>query len=81
MENEKARVKHINRQASYHCMLLLDTKLEVGKKKSIFYFDKRWIDKPGIEETIRKTWEVECIGSLMFKVDCKIKRCRLALLE
>lgn len=30
LENDKARVRHIERQASDHCMLLLDTNL-VGK--------------------------------------------------
>lgn len=81
VDNEKAVVKHIERYSSYHSMLLLDTKPDMEKKKKRFYFDKRWVDKPGIEEVIRKAWEPEGIGSPMFKVGQKIKQCRMALIE
>lgn len=46
-----------------------------------FYFDKRWIEKPGVEKVVRQAWEVETIGSPMFQVATRIKCCRLALLE
>lgn len=72
--HEKRVVKHMERQASDHCILVVDTNPEKVRTKRRFYFDKRWIDKPGVEEIIKKTWELECIGSPMFKVACKIKR-------
>lgn len=81
VEDKKVVVQHIDRQASDHCMLILDTKPKLRKKKRRFYFDKKWIGKPGIEDIIKKSWDRECIRSLMFKVACKIKRCRMDLLE
>lgn len=41
VNNEKASVQHIDRESSDHCMLILDTKPEVLRKKKIFCFDKR----------------------------------------
>lgn len=81
LENGKARVQHIDRQASDHCMILLDTSPERGKKKGRFCFDKRWLTKPGLEEVIRATWEQESFGSPMHIVACKIKQCKLAIME
>lgn len=81
LENGKARVQHIDKQASDHCMLLLDTCPAKGKKKSRFYFDKRWLTKPGLEEVIRDAWEHEAFGSPMHIVAHKIKQCRLKIME
>lgn len=81
MDHETASVQHIDRESSDHCMLILDTKPEVLRKKRRFCFDKRWIGKPGVEETVRNSWENECIGSPIHQVACKIKNCPLALLE
>lgn len=68
-------VQHVARPASNHCMLILDTKLELRKQKRRFYFDKkRWEEKLGVEEMARKAWEAESIGSLMFEVASNIKR-------
>lgn len=77
VENEKAIVQHVARPTSDHCILILDTKPELRKQKRRFYFDKRWGEKPGVEEMVRKAWEAESIGSPMFKVASKIKRCRM----
>lgn len=81
LDNDKIVVKHIEKQASDHCLLLLDTKLDEGRKKRRFYFDQRWLLKNGIEEVIREAWKPNCIGSPMFKVAYKIKRCRLTTLR
>lgn len=81
MDNEKFIVQHIDKQFSDHCMLLLDIKPELAKKKKRFYFDKRWVGKPGVEDVIRLVWESECFNSPMFKVATKIKRCRMELLK
>lgn len=62
LANGKAIVKHVDRYASDHCMLLLDTKPEMRKKKKRFYFDRRWVNKYGIEDTIQTAWEMDCIG-------------------
>lgn len=39
------------------------------------------MQKPGIEEVVRKTWEIDCEGSVMFKVAVKIKNCRVELFK
>lgn len=57
MDQTNAVVKHIKKQSSDHSMLILDTLQEKKKKRRRFYFDKRWLNKPGIEEVIRKAWE------------------------
>lgn len=62
-------------------MLIFDIKPNLRKKKRRFYFDKRWISKPRIEDIMKKAWDRECIGSPMFKVACKIKRYRMDLLK
>lgn len=80
-ENENAIVHHVERQSSDHCMLVVDTDPAQERKKRRFYFDKRWLNKPGIEEVIRKAWGVDCIGSSMFQVAQKIKRCRMDLIQ
>lgn len=67
LEYEKAVAKHIDRQAS-------DTKPELGRKKRRFCFDRRWIDKPGIEDTITNACGPECIEWPMFGVTSKVKK-------
>lgn len=81
LEHDQAKVKHIMKQASDHCLLLLDTKPTATRKKGRFHFDKRWLAKPGLEDTIQQAWEADCFGSPMHQVVCKIKQCRLAILE
>lgn len=75
MKNDRAVVKHIENYSFDHSMVLLDTKPDLQKQKKRFYFNKRWIGKPGVEKVIRDAWESKCIGSPMFKVASKIKRC------
>lgn len=74
-------VKHVENQSSDHCMLVLDTKPTLNKKKRRFFFDKTWTEKPEVEEVVRATWEPDCIGSPMFKVAYKIKKYRLELIK
>lgn len=74
-------MKHIEKQSSDHCMLVLDTIQNEGRKRRRFSFDKRWISKPGVEDIIRNAWTPDCFGSPIHQVASKIKRCRLALLN
>lgn len=39
------------------------------------------MQKSGVEDLVRKVWETDCEGSLMYKVATKIKRCRVELLK
>lgn len=75
MSNGKAVVNHLLKPASDHCLLELDTNPDEGWKKKRFCFDKRWIGKSGVEDIIKHAWEQECVGSPMFQVASKIKRC------
>lgn len=52
-EHVNAVVRHIEKQASDHYLLVLDTKPEQKRKQARFYFDKRWVKKPSIEDIIR----------------------------
>lgn len=60
MDHTNAVVKHIQKQSSDYCMLLLDTTQEEEKKKRRFSFDKRWLTKLGIEDLVKKSWAKEC---------------------
>lgn len=80
-ENAYAIVHHVDKHSSDHSMLVVDTNPTQERKKRRFYFDKRWLNKPGIEEVIQKSGEIECVGSSMFKVAQKIKRCRMDLVQ
>lgn len=43
IENESAIVLHVEKQASDHCLILLDTWPSKQKHKRRFYFYKRWV--------------------------------------
>lgn len=81
IENGNAIVYSVEKTASDHNLLMVDTDPAVERKKGRFYFDKRWLHKAGIEELISKAWGTKCIGSTMFQVAQKIKRCRIELLK
>ena len=46
---ESAKCHHIETLASDHSLLLLDTNPGIERKKKRFYFDKRWLQKEGIQ--------------------------------
>lgn len=62
-------------------MLLIDTKPEENKRRKKFIFDKRLVQKEGIEQVIAEVWKVEVEGSKMYKVTRKISNCRVKLLK
>ncbi|XP_071906010.1 uncharacterized protein [Coffea arabica] len=78
---EHTRCTHIESLGSDHSMLILDTMPGARTKRKKFFFDKRWIQREGIKEVVKKTWEEDVRGSRMFRVVNKIKRCRVALLK
>ena len=43
--------------ASDHSILLFDTRMNLGKRKKRFYFDKRWLKREDIGEVIKSAWE------------------------
>lgn len=38
------KILHIENEASDHCMLLLNTNLEIKHRKQRFCFDRRWLE-------------------------------------
>ena len=78
---DKARCQHIDTFASDHSMFLLDTDPGKERRKKRFYFDKRWLQREGIQQVIEKAWSKEEQGSRMFKVTKKVKNCRIELLK
>lgn len=78
----KLKIEQDERRSKLRTSLLRqDTKLEQRRRKARFYFNKKWITKPGIEEVIKRAWESECEGFLMFQVAAKITLCRLEILK
>lgn len=60
MEYDKDVVMHIERQSSDYSLLILDANPNQGRRKPRFYFDKRLVHKPGIEDVVKnhRTWNV-----------------------
>ncbi|CAI9098987.1 OLC1v1035730C1 [Oldenlandia corymbosa var. corymbosa] len=81
LEYPLARVIHVKRHASDHCLLFMDLSPVVQKRKVRFCFDRRWLNKEGIKEAVEKAWNSYCEGSPMHKVAAKIKLCRMELLK
>ncbi|XP_071901101.1 uncharacterized protein [Coffea arabica] len=72
---EKARCQHLDTYASDHSLLCLDTVPDKEKRKKKFYFDKRWLQKEGCQQVVKKAWQIEEPGSHMFKITKKIRNC------
>nr|XP_027103245.1 uncharacterized protein LOC113724555 [Coffea arabica] len=78
---EKATCEHVEKEASDHCLLILDTTPLQRRVKRRFYFDQRWAKDKTSHEVIKRAWGIEQHGSGMFKVARRIKECRIALIE
>ena len=72
---------HIEKEASDHCILVLDTYPTNRKYNRRFFFYQRWTRNPKSKEVIQMAWDKEQRGSRMFKVARKIKECIFGLLE
>lgn len=77
---EKAKCLHIEKEASDHCALPLDTNPVKIHKKGRFLFDKRWLAKKGINSIIQKAWNKEFNGSRIYNRTQKIKSCKQELI-
>ncbi|XP_071906076.1 uncharacterized protein [Coffea arabica] len=78
---DNTRCKHIDNYSYDHSMLVVDTEPEENKRRKKFIFDKRWIEREGIDRVIKEAWGVDVEGSKMYKVTRKISNCRVALLK
>ena len=78
---DQAKCTHMESIASDHSMLVLDTTPQGRKNKKRFVFDKRWTKREGISDVIKEGWNERVVGSRMFRVTSKVKKCRVALLK
>ena len=56
---ERAKCIHIEKEASDHSLLLIDTTLAHRKTEGRFYFDNRWGQNPEVKDLITKAWRVQ----------------------
>ncbi|CAA0826236.1 Unknown protein, partial [Striga hermonthica] len=76
-----AAVHNIFKSASDHSLLMLDFSQNQFYKKKRFIFDRRWLHRPGIKETVEKGWQYEQGGTPMYNFQQKIKKTRLDILK
>ena len=62
-------------------MLLLDTELRGKRWKKRFYFDKNWLNFEEVGDIVEKAWRKQQYGSRLCKLQHRIKKCRMELLN
>ena len=72
-EFENANCEHVEKEASDHYLLMLETTPQRRKVKRRFYFDQRWAKDKESDSVIQRAWGVEQQGSRMFRVVRRIK--------
>ncbi|XP_071920779.1 uncharacterized protein [Coffea arabica] len=78
---ENVTCEHIEKEASDHYLLMVDTNPQQRRGKRRFFFDQRWAKDKASDMVIKTAWGREQHGSRMFKVVGRIKECRLALID
>ena len=74
-----AEIHHLVVASSDHMGVFLDTMgAEVvgsggRRQRRMFRFEKAWLKEPGCEATIAEAWDVQPIGTAMYRVAEKIK--------
>lgn len=76
-----AIVNHIQKQVSDNSLLILETKPNCQSNSKWFYFDKRFIELSGFDQTVLDAWNQPQFGNPMFQVCEWIKQCRISLLK
>lgn len=70
---EKVTCKHQDSFASDHSMLIFYTKPGQIRRKKMFYFDKRCLQREEINDIFKQAWKQRDEGTRMFKVIKKVK--------
>jgi hypothetical protein len=82
-----ASISHLIVASSNHVGLLLDSRIDQPRnhvpqrKRRLFRFKKTWLRESGYEEVIQSAWEVQPIGTAMYRGTQKIKQCQINLLQ
>ncbi|XP_016172584.1 uncharacterized protein LOC107614975 [Arachis ipaensis] len=74
-------VSHLDGTGSDHCPLLLNSEKEERRSRRRFRFQERWCDKEEVSNIVKHAWDLEVVGSSMFKLATKLKHCRHKLYE
>lgn len=76
-----AVVRYIRKQASDHCMLIMDIQPTRQHTTPRLFFDKRYLEVPGFKDEVARAWNSPQQGTLMFQDCSRIKNYRIALLK
>lgn len=72
-----AILSHLIVASSDHMGLLLDSKgasnitISGRRKQKLFRFEKAWLREPGCEDVITHAWDVDLVGTTMYRVSEK----------
>ncbi|KAH7834397.1 hypothetical protein Vadar_015558 [Vaccinium darrowii] len=75
----QAVVEHLECVGSDHKALLLRTSSVIKKRVTPFRFDARWFEYEEVRQIIQTHWAQAVVGSRLYCLGQKIKKCRLAL--
>ncbi|XP_071940156.1 uncharacterized protein [Coffea arabica] len=78
---DKAKCDHVETVGSDHNMLLIDNWPRMDKKRSKFFFDKRWLKREGISQVVEQAWKQTVEGNRIYRITRQIANCRVALLK
>lgn len=81
LQHDSAVVTHVKRQASDHSLLVLDSNLGRIKTRARFFIESRGIKDPEIEEFVWEVWSQQVWGTVMFRLQQKLKRCKVKCIE
>ena len=78
---DKAKCEHVETLGSDHSMLLIDNWPRIEKRRSRFFFDKRWLKREDINQVVVQAWQQTVEGNRMYRITRQIANCRVALLK
>ncbi|XP_071928198.1 uncharacterized protein [Coffea arabica] len=64
-----------------HSMLLIDNWPRAEKRRSRFFFDKRWLKREDINQVVEQAWKLPIEGNNMYRITRQVPNCRVALLK
>lgn len=72
-------IEHLDCIGSEHKALLLHTTVRIRRRVTPFCFDARLFESEDVKRIVQSEWAQGIIGSPLFCLSRKIKKCRLAL--
>nr|XP_027122295.1 uncharacterized protein LOC113739247 [Coffea arabica] len=78
---DKAKCEHVDTLGSDHSMLLIDNWPRIEKRKSRFFFDKRWLKRSEVNQIVEQAWNQTVERNRMYRITRQVANCRVALLK